>query len=131
MAGSNLTLLSSYYTDHMAGRNLTLLSSYYTHHSGLSSCLSLNEVNCFCALCTETLLQPLMYFVFPQSSCILLKIKCQSFHAFCGYFICLLLLHLHLLQYPSPLCTLASNTALFHSFQSLANVLGTKQHFTF
>ena len=59
MAGSNLTLLSSYYTDHMAGSNLTLLSSYYTDHSGLSNCLSLNEVNCFCALCTETLLQSL------------------------------------------------------------------------
>jgi hypothetical protein len=29
------------------------------------------------------------------------------------------------------LWTLASNTALFHSFQSLATVLGTKEHFTF
>ena len=60
----------------------------------------------------------LMYFVLPESSCILLKIKCQSFQAVWGYFICLLLLLL-LLKYHSPLWTLASNTALFHSFQLL------------
>ena len=71
----------------------------------------------------------MMYFVLPESSCILLKIKCHSFQAFWHYF--LSLIFLPLLKYHSPLCTLASNTALFHSFQSLANVLGTKGHFTF
>jgi len=72
-----------------------------------------------------------MYFVLQESSCILLKIKCQFFQAICGYFICLLFLLLLLLKYHSPLRTLAYNTALFHSFQSLANVFATKQHFTF
>ena len=132
MAGSNLTLLSSYYTDHMASSNLTLHSNYYTNHSGPSSCLSLDEVNCFVFYAMRPFFSHLMYFVFPESSCILLKIKCQFFQAICGYFICLLfLLLLLLLKYHSPLWTLVSNTALFHSFQSLANILGNKQHFTF
>ena len=72
----------------------------------------------------------LMYFVLRENSCTLLKIKCQSFQAVWGYFICSLFLFL-LRQYHSPLWTLPSNTDLFHSFLSLANVLGTKQHFTF
>ena len=96
-----------------------------------SSCLSLDKVNCFFALCMGTLLQSLDVFCASRTSCILLKIKCQSFHAFWGYFVCLLLLLPLLLKYHSPLWTVASNTALFHSFQSLTNVLGTKQHFKF
>ena len=103
MAGSNLTLLSSYYTDHMAGSNLTLLSNYYTDHSVPSSCLSLDEVNCSVLYVPRPYFSHLMYFVFPDNSCILLKIKCQSFQGLCGYFICLLFLLLHLLKYSSPL----------------------------
>ena len=72
----------------------------------------------------------LMYFVLQENWSILLKIKRQSFQAFWGYFICsLFLLLLH--QYHSAFCTLPSNTALFHSFHSPANVLGTKHHFRF
>ena len=58
----------------------------------------------------------LMYYLLQESSCILLKIKCHSFQAFWGYFICLLFIHLLLLKYHSPLWTLAYNTALFQSF---------------
>jgi len=56
----------------------------------------------------------LMYFVLQENSCILLKIKRQSFQAFWGYFICSLFVLLLLLQHHSPLCTLPSNTALLH-----------------
>jgi hypothetical protein len=116
----------------MAGSNLTLLSSYFTDQSGLSSSVfhwmrSISSV--FYAL--WPFFNHLMYFVLPESSCILLKIKCQTFHVFWGYFISLIFLVPPLLKYHTPLCTMASNTALLHSFQSPATVLGTRQHFTF
>jgi hypothetical protein len=112
----------------MAGSNLTLLSSYYTDHSGLSSCLALDEVICFCALCTETLLQSLEFSA-SRKFLYIIKNKVSVFSSFGSYFICLLFLPLP--QYHSPFCTLASNTAVFYSFLSLANVLENKQHFTF
>ena len=114
----------------MAGSNLTLLSGYYTDQSGLSSYVfHWMRTIAFVLYALRPCFRHLMYFVLPQSSCVSLKIKCQSFQASWGYFICLLFLLLHLLKYPSHLCTLAYNTALFHSFQSVANVLVTKQHF--
>jgi hypothetical protein len=114
----------------MAGSNLTLLSSYFTDQSGLSSPVfhwmrSISSV--FYAL--RPFFNHLMYFVQPESSCILLKIKCQTFQVFWGYFICSIFPPL--LKYHSPLWNLASNTPLLHSFQSLATVLGTRQHFMF
>jgi len=68
----------------------------------------------------------LMYFVLPESACVLV-----SFEAFGGYFIFLIFL-----LPPSPSTTFLcgpclTNTVLLHSFHSLATVLGTKQHFTF
>jgi hypothetical protein len=116
----------------MAGSNLTLLSSYFTDQSGLSSSVfhwmrSIASV----LYALRPFFSHLMYFVLPEILCILLKKKCQSFQASWGYFICLLFLLPLLLKYHSPLWTLASNTVLLHSFQSLATVLGTKQHFTF
>jgi len=71
---------------HMAGSNLTLLSSYYTDHSGLSSCLSLDEVNCLCTLCTETLLQSLDVFCASRKLLYIIKNKVSVFSSFLGLF---------------------------------------------
>jgi len=108
----------------MAGSNLTLISTYYTDHSGPSSCLSLDEVNCSVLYVLRPCFRQMMYFVFPESSCILLKIKCQSFQAF--------VVILYVYYFSS---TSSSTTGLLYLrlqyFRSLANVLGIKQHFTF
>jgi len=72
--------------DHVAGSNLTLLSSYYTDHSRPSSCLSLDKVNCFCALCTETLLHSLDIFCASRKFLYVIKNKVSIFSSFLGLF---------------------------------------------
>ena len=117
--------------DHIAGSKFTLLSSYYTDHSGMSiSVLQWIRSIAFVLSALRPCFHYFIYFKLQGNSCILLKVKCQSCYAFWVYFICLLFLLLpH--QHRTPLCTLPSNTALFHFYHSLANILQTKQHFTF
>ena len=74
----------------MAGSNLTLLSSYKTDHSGPSSRLwqaafpSMRSI-AFVLYALRPCFSHLMYFLLQESSCILLTIKCQFFK-FLGLF---------------------------------------------
>ena len=80
-------------------------------------CLSLDKVNCFCVLCTETLLQLLDIFYADENSCILLKIKsCILLKIKCLFKLFGVTLYVYCFSSssssskdPSSLCTLPSN----------------------
>ena len=86
----------------MAGSNLTLLSSYFAAQSGLSSSVFhwMRSI-AFVLYALRPFFNHFMYFVVRESSSILLKIKCQTFQAFWGLF-CMFIIS------PSPPPTIAT-----------------------